>query len=225
MLLIFRRARNTQSSGTGVSQEIRHRDRACSRTGRDDREAGRGRVQSRRPLLYILTGTYITTSRSLMPLNAVEPLEPNWLLPEVKDPKNWWGGHIWGDKSGRLLLYPTAFAVDNLWYNADMLNLTTCAPTMISKPEIEGENWPVRSPPRRSGPGADVLSLDDQRGGFPQKARQSATSDRRPPGRGRCARQGKNRADHWCYLLYISAVKSRPEFPLNRFHVQRRGLM
>jgi ABC-type Fe3+ transport system substrate-binding protein len=69
----------------------------------------------------VLTGTYITTSRSLMPLNAVEPLEPSWILPEVKDPKNWWGGHIWGDKTGRFLYYPTAFAVDNLWYNADTI--------------------------------------------------------------------------------------------------------
>jgi iron(III) transport system substrate-binding protein len=69
----------------------------------------------------VITATYITGSRSLLPINAVEPMEPNWILPEVKDPKNWWGGHIWGDKTSRFFYYPAAFAVDNLWYNSEKI--------------------------------------------------------------------------------------------------------
>jgi hypothetical protein len=38
----------------------------------------------------VITATYITGARSLLPLNAVDPMEANWILPEVKDPKNWW---------------------------------------------------------------------------------------------------------------------------------------
>ena len=69
----------------------------------------------------VITATYITGSRSLVPLNAVDPMEANWILPEVKDPKNWWGGHLWGDKAARFFYYPTAFVVDNLWYNAETI--------------------------------------------------------------------------------------------------------
>lgn len=69
----------------------------------------------------VITATYITGAHSLLPLNAVDPMEANWILPEVKDPKNWWGGHIWGDKTSRFFYYPAAFAVDNLWYNAETI--------------------------------------------------------------------------------------------------------
>jgi ABC-type Fe3+ transport system substrate-binding protein len=48
-------------------------------------------------------------------------MEPNWILPEVKDPKKWWGGHLWGDNSSRLNYYPSAFVVDNLWYNTELV--------------------------------------------------------------------------------------------------------
>jgi iron(III) transport system substrate-binding protein len=69
----------------------------------------------------VITSTYISASRSLLPINAVDPMESHWILPEVRDPKNWWGGHIWGDKTARYFYYPTAFMVDNLWYNTDQI--------------------------------------------------------------------------------------------------------
>ena len=31
----------------------------------------------------------------------VEPVESQFILPEVKDPKNWWGGHLYVDKANR----------------------------------------------------------------------------------------------------------------------------
>lgn len=69
----------------------------------------------------IITATYISAARSLVSLNAVEPMEASWILPEVKDAKNWWGGHIWGDKTARFFYYPTAFMVNNLWYNTEAI--------------------------------------------------------------------------------------------------------
>ena len=32
----------------------------------------------------------------LLPENVLEPVEPYFVLPEVRDPKQWWGGHIVG---------------------------------------------------------------------------------------------------------------------------------
>ena len=67
----------------------------------------------------------LTTVDSLMdriiPMGAVEPLEPTWILPEVKDPKNWWGGHIWTDKGKRFAYAASAYMLDNIWYNADLV--------------------------------------------------------------------------------------------------------
>lgn len=28
---------------------------------------------------------------------AADDFQPYMILPEVKEPKNWWGGHIWED--------------------------------------------------------------------------------------------------------------------------------
>jgi iron(III) transport system substrate-binding protein len=50
----------------------------------------------------------------------LEPIEPYMILPEVKDPKNWWGGHIWEDNvSTKRFLYSFLAEVGTggLWYN------------------------------------------------------------------------------------------------------------
>jgi ABC-type Fe3+ transport system substrate-binding protein len=61
---------------------------------------------------------------SLIQQNVLEPLDP-MLLPEVKDPKNWWGGPIWADNvSGNKYYY--SFTANSgsasRWYNADLYN-------------------------------------------------------------------------------------------------------
>src|SRR4029450_3364990 len=33
----------------------------------------------------------------------LDPIEPWLVLPEVKDPKQWWGGHLWVDKTKRFV--------------------------------------------------------------------------------------------------------------------------
>lgn len=67
--------------------------------------------------LIVGTGTALSLARDGM----LEPIEPGMIAPEVKDPKNWWGGHIWEDNvSTRRFLY--SFAAEagtgGLWYNS-----------------------------------------------------------------------------------------------------------
>jgi hypothetical protein len=40
-----------------------------------------------------VSGTY----ESLVDYGMVEPLDSNLILPQVREEKYWWGGHIWED--------------------------------------------------------------------------------------------------------------------------------
>jgi hypothetical protein len=48
---------------------------------------------------------------------ALEPAEPYFVLPEVKDPKQWWGGHMWIDYARRFIYSFAAYQIVNLWCN------------------------------------------------------------------------------------------------------------
>src|SRR5712692_7185098 len=63
-----------------------------------------------------------TTSIVTGPLaqNLLEPI-PLWmLLPEVKDAKNWWGGHIWTDTAKKYIYSFTAYITETVWYNSNL---------------------------------------------------------------------------------------------------------
>ena len=65
------------------------------------------------------SGTY----ESLVYDGMVEPLPPNLILPEVKEAKYWWGGHIWEDnvKTNRFLYSFIADAgTGGYWYNTNV---------------------------------------------------------------------------------------------------------
>jgi len=55
---------------------------------------------------------------------AVEPFEPYMILPEVKDPKNWFGGHLWVDnKTTKRFIYPfQAYVTEPGWYNSELFD-------------------------------------------------------------------------------------------------------
>jgi iron(III) transport system substrate-binding protein len=53
----------------------------------------------------------------LLPENVLEPVEPFFVLPEVKDPKRWWGGHIWVDNAKRFVYSFVAYQTVSLWSN------------------------------------------------------------------------------------------------------------
>jgi iron(III) transport system substrate-binding protein len=65
----------------------------------------------------VITSTWDSLSHTLLPMGAVEPLEQSWILPEVKNPANWWGGHIWTDGAKKFAYSPLAYMLDNIWYN------------------------------------------------------------------------------------------------------------
>jgi ABC-type Fe3+ transport system substrate-binding protein len=63
------------------------------------------------------------TFESLVDAGIVEPLDSFFVLPEVRDGKNWWGGHIWEDnvKTNRFLYSFIADAgTGGFWYNTEL---------------------------------------------------------------------------------------------------------
>ncbi len=50
---------------------------------------------------------------------AADEVQPYMILPEVKDPKNWWGGHIWEDNvSTKRYIYGfQCYTSETFWYN------------------------------------------------------------------------------------------------------------
>ncbi len=50
----------------------------------------------------------------------IDPIEPWMTLPEVKDQKQWWGGHLWVDKAKRFIYSFQAFLPQTIYYNADL---------------------------------------------------------------------------------------------------------
>lgn len=66
------------------------------------------------------TGTYESMAEDGM----VEAMPPNWILPEVKEEKYWWAGHIWEDnlKTKRFLYSFIADAgTGGFWHNTTMV--------------------------------------------------------------------------------------------------------
>src|SRR5499426_3136568 len=55
----------------------------------------------------------------LLAEGILAPLEPAMMLKEIKDPNNWWGGHIWLDNAKRYIYASQAFQADNIWCNTD----------------------------------------------------------------------------------------------------------
>jgi iron(III) transport system substrate-binding protein len=56
----------------------------------------------------------------LLPENVLAPVEPFFILPEVKDPQQWWGGHIWADNAKRYIHAFVAYHTVSLWSNSDL---------------------------------------------------------------------------------------------------------
>ena len=57
----------------------------------------------------------------MLPEGILEPVEPLMLLPEVKDPKQWWAGHVWVDSAKRFAYGSLAHQTESLWLNTQMM--------------------------------------------------------------------------------------------------------
>ena len=96
--------------------------------------------------------------------NILDPLEQHMLLPEVKDPKQWWGGHIWVDNGRRFIYSTLAYQSESLWFNpqlrkrraafgcAGFFNITTCPlPPLTYTPSLGVGKGATGSPALRKG--------------------------------------------------------------------------
>jgi iron(III) transport system substrate-binding protein len=57
----------------------------------------------------------------LLDEGVLDPIEPWMVLPEVKDPKYWWGGHMWVDNAKRYIYAFQAYITESLWCNTDLV--------------------------------------------------------------------------------------------------------
>ena len=57
----------------------------------------------------------------MLPEGIIDPMESYMLLPEVKDPKQWWGGHIWVDNPKKFVYSTLAYQSESLWFNSQLM--------------------------------------------------------------------------------------------------------
>jgi iron(III) transport system substrate-binding protein len=86
----------------------------------------------------------------LLPENILDAVESYFMLSEVKDPKQWWGGHVWVDNARRTVYAFVGYQTVSLWSNSneykpsefrsfdDLLNPKLQARIGISDPRTPG---------------------------------------------------------------------------------------
>ena len=57
----------------------------------------------------------------LLDEGVLDRVEPWFVLPEVKDPKYWWGGHMWVDNARRFIYSFQAYVTESQWCNTDLV--------------------------------------------------------------------------------------------------------
>ena len=67
----------------------------------------------------LISGT--ATPFGLLNAAILEPVEPLLLLPEVKDPKRWFGAHIWLDNAKRFIYAFQVYQSENIWHNPTLM--------------------------------------------------------------------------------------------------------
>lgn len=66
-------------------------------------------------------GGSLSAVTGLLAEGILEPIEPWLILAEVKEPKNWWGGHMWVDRGKRYLYAFQAYLTESMWYNTNLM--------------------------------------------------------------------------------------------------------
>ncbi len=57
----------------------------------------------------------------LLAPNFLDPVMPVMILPEVRDPQYWWGGHMFADSAKKYIYSFTAFMTESIWCNTDLV--------------------------------------------------------------------------------------------------------
>ncbi|HEY2987035.1 MAG TPA: extracellular solute-binding protein [Candidatus Binatia bacterium] len=101
------------------------------------------------------------TGVPLINSGAFDPIEPYMILPEVKDPKSWWGGHIWMDNVATNRLFYSFVAMkgtEGLWHNTTLVK----PEDVRSFDDLLDPKWKGKigfSDPRVAGSGLSVWSF------------------------------------------------------------------
>jgi len=76
----------------------------------------------------------------LLPEGILEPIAPYMILAEVKDPKQWWGGHMWADRARQYVYMFQAYITETVWQNSDVVKLGEIATyDDLLKPKWKGK--------------------------------------------------------------------------------------
>ncbi len=96
--------------------------------------------------------------KGFLPEGVLEPVEPWFMLPEVKEARNWWGGHFWVDRARRFVYSFAAYQSQTLSYNSDLVK----PQEFRSFDDYLEPKWQGKigiSDPRTPGSGASVWSF------------------------------------------------------------------
>jgi iron(III) transport system substrate-binding protein len=105
----------------------------------------------------VVTGT-TTGLDNLIPAKVLDPLEPNLILPEVKDLKLWRNGTLEFLDPGRQLLVMTPFQRGTVFINPNLVN----AKEFRSYRDLLDAKWKgkiLADDPRKSGPGQSTFTF------------------------------------------------------------------
>ena len=100
------------------------------------------------------------TPLSMVAAGAADDFQSYMILPEVKDPKNWWGGHIWEDNvSGKRQIYAfLCYTSETWWHNSSQVE----ANETRSFDDLLNPKWKGRIgflDPRNPGSGQNTWSF------------------------------------------------------------------
>jgi iron(III) transport system substrate-binding protein len=136
----------------GIEAEL-NVSRAASITGKIQQEAKSGVTYFD---VHMGGGESMVTG--LLSEGILAPLEPAMILKDIKDPNNWWGGHIWLDNAKRYIYASQGYQVELIWCNTD-----TVKPEEIrSLNDLVNPKWSGKIgylDPRTPGAGSSMWSF------------------------------------------------------------------
>jgi iron(III) transport system substrate-binding protein len=136
----------------GIEPEL-NVGRAASIIGRIQQESRSGV-----PYFDVHMGGSESMVTGLLPEGILAALEPAMILPEIKDPSSWWGGHIWVDNAKRYIYASHAYQVELIWRNTDYVKPEEIrSVTDLLNPQWSGKIGYLD--PRTAGAGASMWSF------------------------------------------------------------------
>lgn len=105
-----------------------------------------------------IAGTSSIIAAGFVKEGLVEPLMPWLVLPEVREAKNWWGGHLFADRAQRFVYPFMLYLSETIWYNADLVK----PEQVVSYDDLLNPKWKGKIAildPRTQGSGESTWSF------------------------------------------------------------------